>query len=52
MDPENGYPDEPIVDLAAGRQRALDALATMRRAQAEPDVGPDGRASEAPDEEE
>ena len=22
MDPENGYPDEPIVDLAAGRQRA------------------------------
>lgn len=52
MDPADGYPDEPIVDLAAGRQRALEALATMRQAQAEPDVGPDVGASEATDEEE
>ncbi|WP_347140932.1 deoxyribodipyrimidine photo-lyase [Paracoccus sp. SSK6] len=35
LDTEAPYPDRPIVDLAAGRQRALDALQAMRAARAD-----------------
>ena len=38
MEPGDGYPDAAIVDLAQGRQRALDALATMRMAQPDADA--------------
>ena len=41
MEPGDGYPDAAIVDLAEGRQRALDALATMRMAQPDADADAD-----------
>jgi deoxyribodipyrimidine photo-lyase len=37
LDPDDPYPPAPVVDLQAGRARALAALARMKQAQPDPD---------------